>query len=204
MSTLSETRCVGEVIDQKRRGSTICPRSRDRRVTVGRVLKRERELCHTSSTSLCLFLPPLSLSRFHLPFSFIAYSRATLIMSRASEENTPPVPASPKTKKASERRALAPVTPQRINRLPKQTRTPSTPLTPSYSSIVSSPFTPITNVYSSASSVASPNSSASTKVDFSPDIVKSKAKSLAESTNNWRTRAKENGIKVASENAKGV
>ena len=58
---LGDFRDVGEVIDQKRRGSTICPRSRDRRVTVGRVLKRERELCHTSSTSLCLFLPPLPL-----------------------------------------------------------------------------------------------------------------------------------------------
>lgn len=150
-----------------------------------------------------LLLPP-SPPRLHLPFSFTAYSRATPIMTRVNEENSAPNTASPRARKSSERRPLAPVTPQRMNRLPKQMRTPSTPLTPSYSSVVSSPFTPITNVYSSASSVASPNSSASTKVDFSPDILKSKSKSIADTANNWRTRAKENGIKVASENTKGV
>ncbi|KAH8116125.1 hypothetical protein DFH11DRAFT_1742507 [Phellopilus nigrolimitatus] len=106
--------------------------------------------------------------------------------------------ASPKTMRAtsiSERRPLAPVTPQRTNRGPKM-RAASSPLTPSNSSTISSPFTPITNVYSSSSSLVSPDSSVSTKVEFSPESAKSKTRSPADATNNWRSRAKENGIKV--------
>ena len=106
--------------------------------------------------------------------------------------------ASPKAMRSSsisERRPFAPVTPQRTNRGHKS-RVVSSPLTPSNSSIMSSPFTPITNVYSSASSITSPDSSVSTKVGFSPESVKSKSKSVADATHNWRSRAKENGIKV--------
>ncbi|KAI5120895.1 hypothetical protein M0805_002995 [Coniferiporia weirii] len=109
--------------------------------------------------------------------------------------------ASPRTTRStsiSERRPLAPVTPQRTNRAYKM-RSVTSPLTPSSSSVISSPFTPITNVYSSASSLVSPNSSVSTKVDFSPEAVKSKAKSVADTTSNWRSRAKENGRKTDDE-----
>ena len=119
---------------------------------------------------------------------------STSIMSCATQEAM----ASPKlTRASSERLPLAPVTPQRINSLNKQLRTPSSP---SLSSMISSPFTPITNCYSSASSLASPNSSISTKVDYSPETTKLKIKSIADTTNNWRTRAKENGIKVTTDN----
>lgn len=115
------------------------------------------------------------------------------------------VPASPKTTRSvsasdnDHRRSFAPVTPQRNNR---RSRVASSPLsqTNTSPSIIASPFTPITNVYSSASSVASPNSSISTKIGFSPDYVRSsKAKGIADATNNWRSRAKENGIKVAND-----
>lgn len=122
------------------------------------------------------------------------------IMSSATGDS---VVASPKTMRsvsASERRPLAPVTPQRNNRANKM-RVVSSPLTPSYSisSVVSSPFTPITNVYSSSSSFVSPNSSVSTKVGFSPEPIKARRKSIADATQNWRSRAKENGIKVDNE-----
>ncbi|KAL5476813.1 hypothetical protein ACEPAI_2999 [Sanghuangporus weigelae] len=118
-------------------------------------------------------------------------------MSCAAPES---VVASPKTTRSvsvSERRPLAPVTPQRNNRANKM-RVASSPLTPSYStsSAISSPFTPITNVYSSSASLVSPNSSVSTKVGFSPEPIKARRKSIADATQNWRSRAKENGIKV--------
>ncbi|KAL5514336.1 hypothetical protein ACEPAG_2424 [Sanghuangporus baumii] len=123
-------------------------------------------------------------------------------MSCASQES---VVASPKTMRSvsvSERRPLAPVTPQRNNRTNKM-RVASSPLTPSYStsSAISSPFTPITNVYSSSSSFVSPNSSVSTKVGFSPEPIKARRKSIADATQNWRSRAKENGIKIDGEEA---
>ena len=97
----------------------------------------------------------------------------------------------------SERRPLAPVTPQRNGRANRM-RVASSPLTPSHSisSVISSPFTPITNIYSSSSSFVSPDSSVSTKVSLSPDSIKLKQRSIADATNNWRSRAKENGIKV--------
>ncbi|EJD05485.1 uncharacterized protein FOMMEDRAFT_165895 [Fomitiporia mediterranea MF3/22] len=111
--------------------------------------------------------------------------------------------ASPKTMRstsASERRPFAPVTPQRNGRANRM-RVASSPLTPSNSnsSVISSPFTPITNVYSSSSSFVSPDSSVSTKVGSSPEYLKLRQKSIADATHNWRSRAKENGIKVDSD-----
>ncbi|KLO16116.1 hypothetical protein SCHPADRAFT_938160 [Schizopora paradoxa] len=116
---------------------------------------------------------------------------------------TEPQSTSPKKPRASsERRPLVPVTPQRINSAQKQNRFASSPLTPN-SSIVSSPFSPITNVYSSTSTFATPNSSVSSqnKFDVSPAVLKFKSKSLADVTSNWRSRAKENGIKVSADDA---
>ncbi len=121
------------------------------------------------------------------------------IMSCAPSERQ----VSPKKPRASsERRPLVPVTPQRINTVQKKNRFASSPLTPN-SSIVSSPFTPITNMYSSTSTFATPTSSVSSqsKFDVSPTVLKFKSKSLADTTSNWRTRAKENGIKVSADEA---
>ncbi|KAL5498671.1 hypothetical protein ACEPAH_2026 [Sanghuangporus vaninii] len=118
-------------------------------------------------------------------------------MSCATQESVLASPKVTRSVSVSERRPLAPVTPQRNNRANKM-RVASSPLTPSYStsSAISSPFTPITNVYSSSSSFVSPNSSVSTKVGFSPEPIKARRKSIADATQNWRSRAKENGIKV--------
>ncbi|THH08174.1 hypothetical protein EW145_g2885 [Phellinidium pouzarii] len=119
-------------------------------------------------------------------------------MSRAPSD---PAIASPRTTRStstSERRPLAPVTPQRTAR-PYKLRAVTSPLTPSNSSSISSPFTPITNIYSSASSLVSPGSSVSTKVEYSPEAAKAKAKSVADATGNWRSRTKENGAKADNE-----
>ncbi|OCB89126.1 hypothetical protein A7U60_g3725 [Sanghuangporus baumii] len=123
-------------------------------------------------------------------------------MSCATQESVLASPKVTRSVSVSERRPLAPVTPQRNNRANKM-RVASSPLTPSYStsSAISSPFTPITNVYSSSSSFVSPNSSVSTKVGFSPEPIKARRKSIADATQNWRSRAKENGIKVDGQEA---
>ena len=106
---------------------------------------------------------------------------------------------SPKVKRSSSDQNSLPVTPQRINNIQKQIRAVSSPIASGYSSISSSPFSPLTNTYSSPLSVATPSSSVSsaTKVNISPEALKMEGDCLADAVNNWRIRAKENGIKVS-------
>ena len=112
----------------------------------------------------------------------------------SNDQNIP----SPKTLRVvSERHPRLPVTPQRLN-VHKQARAVSSPLTPANNTSVSSPFTPITNVYSSTANTPISSSSSCTKVEISPENQRLKQKSLADSAPNWRTRAKENGIKVSN------
>lgn len=158
--------------------------------------------CVSTSTQTSLLSVHLKPLFFLLPPP-LAPLLFLFIMSRFPSDSTIASPRTTRQTSMSERRPFAPVTPQRTNRSQKA-RAVSTPLTPSTSSVVSSPFTPITNVYSSVSTFVSPDSSVSTKVEFSPEVLKSKARSVADSTHNWRSRTKENGMLfIGEENSTG-
>lgn len=168
-----------------------------RRARSRRCVRSEVELNPSGVKPLSFHPPPPPSS------TFFASLPPTLIMSTTQSDTVAASPRTTRQVSMSDRRPFAPVTPQRTNRSQKA-RAVSTPLTPSTSSVVSSPFTPITNVYSSASTFVSPDSSVSTKVDFSPDVLKSKGRSVADATRNWRSRAKENGAGyVGEENSLG-
>jgi hypothetical protein len=116
-------------------------------------------------------------------------------------------PASAPTSPATTRRGHhnPPVTPQRITRsAPRQQQYLFSPLTPATNT--STPYTPLSlrSLSSNGSTLTTPISAASRRLNLthSPEVgVRARdqrQKSLADIAHNWRNRANENGIKVAS------
>ncbi|KAF7797063.1 hypothetical protein EIP86_008255 [Pleurotus ostreatoroseus] len=114
------------------------------------------------------------------------------------------VPASAPTSPVLMRgKSNAPATPQRVAHRSQHRQLNSSPYTPI---TAASPYTPLSlRSFSTTtgSSLATPNSAASNRrlnIPVSPENsfrVKSK-KSVADTTNNWRNRANENGIRVSA------
>lgn len=114
-------------------------------------------------------------------------------------------PASPTTRRSSYHGGPPPVTPQRIPRsAPRAVSHYHSPQTPATNA--SSPYTPLSmrSFSSNGSTLRTPVSAASRHMSLSssPEVGlydKSETeKSLADIAHNWRNRASENGIKVAS------